>query len=117
MQLNDKVYNFLKWLVVICLPATGAAYFSLSDLWDLPKAFEVVGTITVIQTFMGTLVGISSYNYNKTTEHHAGVITHTGNDIDTGIPDLQLTVQKDPRELVENKRVVFDIQPPPPSNQ
>lgn len=117
MQLNDKVYNFLKWLVVICLPAVGAAYFTLSDLWNLPKSFEVVGTITVIQTFLGGIVGVSSYNYGKTTERHAGVISHTGNDVDTGLPDLAMTVQKDPRDLVQKKRVVFDIEPPPPSNQ
>lgn len=117
MQLNDKFYNFMKWLVLICLPAFSAAYFSLSDLWGLPKAFEVVGTIAVIQTLLGTLVGVSSYNYSKTTERHAGVIAHTGDNVDTGIPDLALTVTKDPRDLVAKKRVVFEIQPPPPSNQ
>ena len=117
MQLNDKVYNFLKWMVVIALPATGTAYLSLSQVVGLPNAAEVVGTITVIDTFLGTLVGISSYNYSKTTENHAGVIAHAGDNVDTGMPNLQMTVQKDPRELVEKKRVVFEIQPPPPDNQ
>jgi uncharacterized membrane protein len=59
------MYDILKWLAQIMLPALGTLYFALSKIWGLPYAAEVVGTITAIDTFMGALLGISSSNYDK----------------------------------------------------
>ena len=36
MKLPDKVYDVLKWLTVICLPALGAAYLALAAVWGWP---------------------------------------------------------------------------------
>ena len=43
----------------------GTCYFGLAGIWDLPYAENVVGTITVIDTFLGCLLGISSMEYKK----------------------------------------------------
>ncbi len=64
-MLNDKTYDFLKWIVMILLPASGALYFGLSSIWGLPYSEEVVGTIAVITTFLGAVLGISTVNYRK----------------------------------------------------
>lgn len=61
--LSDKLYNGAKKLVQVILPAVGALYFSLSDIWDLPRALEVVGTISCITTFLGVCLGISNKTY------------------------------------------------------
>ena len=61
--LSDKIYNGAKKLVQVILPAVGALYFSLSDIWDLPRALEVVGTISCITTFLGVCLGISNKTY------------------------------------------------------
>lgn len=65
LQLNDKVYNILKWITVMFLPALGTLYFALSKIWGLPYGGEIVGTITAIETFLGAILGISTYQYNK----------------------------------------------------
>lgn len=65
MILNDKVYDILKWVAQIVLPALGTLYFALATIWGLPYGEQVVGTITAIDTFLGALLGISSVNYYK----------------------------------------------------
>ncbi len=65
MVFDSKTYDILKWIAMIVLPAIGALYFGLAAIWGLPYGEQVVGTITVIDTFLGALLGISSNNYNK----------------------------------------------------
>lgn len=62
---DDNTYNLLKWIAMIVLPALGALYFGLASIWGLPYGQEIVGTITVIDTFLGAILGISSSNYSK----------------------------------------------------
>lgn len=65
MVFDNKVYDVLKYIALIVLPAIGTLYFALSSIWNLPYGTEVVGTITAIDTFLGALIGISTSNYNK----------------------------------------------------
>ena len=65
-MLNDKVYNILKWVAMILLPAIGTLYFALAGIWGLPYDKEIVGSITAIDTFLGVVLGISTVQYNKT---------------------------------------------------
>ncbi len=62
---SDKVYNVLKWVALILLPAIGTLYFGLSQIWGLPYGEAVVGTITLIDTFIGSILQISTTNYNN----------------------------------------------------
>lgn len=66
--MSNKVYDVLKWIAQIALPAVGALYFALADLWGLPYPTEIVGTITAIDTFLGVILGISSSSYHKKLE-------------------------------------------------
>lgn len=68
MKMSNKVYDVLKYVTQIGLPAVGTLYFALSGIWGLPYAEQVVGTITAVVTFLGVLLGISSANYNKSKE-------------------------------------------------
>lgn len=63
--MSNKVYDVLKWIAQILLPALGTLYFGLAEIWNFPFAEQVVGTITVIDTFLGVLLGIASNNYYK----------------------------------------------------
>ena len=67
-KLNDKVYNFLKWLAMIVMPAIGSLYFGLSGIWGFPYGEQIVGTITALDTFLGVILGISKASYNKRGE-------------------------------------------------
>lgn len=61
--MSNKLYNVLKYIAQIVLPATATLYFGLAQIWQLPYAEEVVGTITVVDTFLGVLLKISSDKY------------------------------------------------------
>lgn len=66
MQLNNKVYDGLKWIVQILAPATATLYVALAAIWGLPHVEAVVGTITALTTFAGTLLHLSSTLYAST---------------------------------------------------
>lgn len=61
--MNNRVYDVLKWIAQIVLPAAGTLYFALSQIWGLPYGEQVVGTITAVDAFLGALLGISSMDY------------------------------------------------------
>lgn len=66
MKMSNKVYDTLKWIAQYLLPAAGTLYFAIAGIWGLPYGEQVVGTITAIDTFLGVILGISSFQYNKT---------------------------------------------------
>ena len=63
--MSNKMYDVLKWIAQVLLPALGTLYFALAGIWGFPYGEAVVGTITAVDTFLGVLLGISSYNYKK----------------------------------------------------
>ena len=63
--MSNKLYDALKWVAMVLLPALGTLYFALAGIWDLPMGEQVVGTITAVDTFLGVLLGISTAQYNK----------------------------------------------------
>lgn len=65
MILPNKVYDVLKWIAQVVLPALGALYFGLAQIWGFPYGEEIVGTLTVIDVFLGALLGISTAQYKK----------------------------------------------------
>lgn len=65
MKMSNKLYDTLKYIAMIALPAVGTLYFALAAIWGFPYGEEVVGTITAIDTFLGALLGISSASYKK----------------------------------------------------
>ena len=65
---NSKIYDTLKWIVLVALPALSAFYFGLSKIWGLPYGGEIPATINLIAAFLGTLIGISSIKYSKQKE-------------------------------------------------
>ena len=68
MKMSNKVYDVLKFIAQIILPAIGTLYFALARIWGFPYAEEIVGTITAVDAFLGALLGISTAQYNKTQE-------------------------------------------------
>lgn len=71
--MNDKLYNALKWIAQIVLPALATLYFAISQIWGLPLGEEIVGTVTAVDAFLGALLGISTIAYNKkNTENTEG---------------------------------------------
>jgi hypothetical protein len=63
--MSNKVYDILKFVAQIVLPAIGTLYFALANIWGLPYGEQIVGTITAVDAFLGALLGISTAQYNK----------------------------------------------------
>ena len=65
MKMSNKVYDVLKYIAQIVLPALGTLYFALAKIWGFPYGAEIVGTITAVDAFLGALLKISTDQYNK----------------------------------------------------
>lgn len=65
MKMNDKVYDVLKWIVMIVLPATTTCYVALAPVWGWPRPDDVALTLNAITAFIGALLGISTAEHNK----------------------------------------------------
>ena len=63
--MSNKLYDILKYIAQIGLPAGATLYYALSAIWGLPYGEQIVGTITAVDTFLGTLLMISSSAYRK----------------------------------------------------
>jgi len=101
--ISNQMYNLLKPVVTIVMPALATLYFALAQIWGLPNPEGVVATITALTTFLGVFLGISSTSWNNSEAKYDGSLAVTGYDEDTGRPDLQLTLTKDPTELLPAK--------------
>ncbi len=67
-MLNDKIYEILKWVTLIALPALATLVSVVLPLWNIcdeSMTTAVVGTITAVSTFLGTLLGVSTKKYRK----------------------------------------------------
>ena len=65
-KLKDSVYDVLKWIALICLPALGVAYSALAGVWGWPYADEIARTVNAVCVLLAALLGISTAEYNKT---------------------------------------------------
>lgn len=63
MTFNNKVYNVMKWIALILLPALSTLVMSLGDIWAIPYKEQIALTITAIDTFIGAILAISSASY------------------------------------------------------
>ena len=65
MKMSNKVYDVLKYIAQIVLPALATLYFALAKIWGFPYGAEIVGTISACDAFLGALLQISTNSYNK----------------------------------------------------
>lgn len=66
MKMSNKVYDVLKWVALVALDAIGLFYSTMSSVWGLPFGDEVLKTFAALSLLLGTLIGVSSAQYNKT---------------------------------------------------
>lgn len=64
-KMSNKVYDVLKFIAQILLPACGTLYFALASIWGLPYGEQIVGTITAVDAFLGACLGISTKQYKE----------------------------------------------------
>lgn len=64
MILKDKAYTILKWILAVAVAPTIALITGLGELYKFDTTL-IVGTISLIASFLGALIGVSNYNYKK----------------------------------------------------
>ena len=66
--MSNKVYDVLKWVTLVALPAITALWLTLANIWGFPYAEAIGATMTAITAFLGALLGVSSIQYKKRLE-------------------------------------------------
>lgn len=67
MIMSNRTFDALKWADLIGIPAAASLYSGLAQLFGWPYAAEVSQTAALVCAFLGTILGISNYQYNKRT--------------------------------------------------
>lgn len=103
---NDATYDKLKFIAQILLPGLGALYFSLAGIWSLPEPDKVVGTITVIDVFLGLLLKRSSDAYNESDAKFDGSVNIQETKAKTTV---ELGLDTPPEELENADEVLLKV--------
>jgi len=103
---TGKLYDWLKYIAQIVLPALGTLYFTLAGIWTLSSGHQVVGTIMAVDLCLGVLLGISQVNYNK--QVGKGVMNVEA--AEDGVQMFTLDLRDDPENLPGKKEVRFKVQ-------
>ena len=64
-ELDDRTYDRLKYIVQIILPAVIALTGVLLMSFEVDKAELILTIMAAIHTFLGTVLGISNYQYKN----------------------------------------------------
>ena len=62
--MSNRTYDALKFVAQVVLPALATLYTALAAAWGFLHVEAIVGTITAIDLFLGSLLGITSRNYS-----------------------------------------------------
>ena len=98
MKISNKIYDAIKWIVVIVLPAFITLYSTLGGIWNFPYVQQITGTLAAVDVFLGVIMKISGINYNKTYDGTLYVDTVTDKETDKylfEIDDLDTLSEKD----------------------
>lgn len=68
MRLENKVYDVLKWMCLIFLPAASVLYSALDGVFGWGYGKEVTTVIAAVSTFIGSLIGLSAATLRGTAD-------------------------------------------------
>lgn len=94
-MISNKLYNILKYLALIGLPALGTFWMVVGALWGAPHTDEVVKTIVALGALLGALLVLSNAKYNASDARFDGtlIVDETAPQFDNEVRQLDL---KDP---------------------
>lgn len=65
MKLNNKVYDILKWLVLVVIPALTVFYSVIDEVFKIGCSDIVAKLSAALCACLGAILGISSSEYYK----------------------------------------------------
>jgi len=64
MKMSNQVYDLLKFIAQIVLPAIATFYVTIAGIWGLPLGDEISRTVMAVDTLLGAVLMISTSRYN-----------------------------------------------------
>ena len=64
-MLNNKSYEIMKWITMIALPAISVFIGAVGMELGISDPDTLVTVLNAITVLMGSLIGVSTLNYNK----------------------------------------------------
>lgn len=61
--LPDKVYDVLKWIAIIALPAFSIFYARIGAIWSFPYTEQICETLDAVAVLLGALLCVSAIQY------------------------------------------------------
>lgn len=106
----SALYDKLKFIALVVMPATSAAYLSLAGLYHWDNAQTVVGTIVVLSTFLGAILQISSSSYKRQTQGSLmGILDVMPSEDGEGHVMRLNFPSRDPHDIVNQDKVTFKV--------
>jgi hypothetical protein len=62
-NMSNTVYDSLKWVALMVLPAIATLFSAISMIWGIPYGEQITSTIIAIDTALGAILGVSSIKY------------------------------------------------------
>jgi hypothetical protein len=97
---SHSLYDKLKFIAQIVLPALGTLVFTVGGIWGWDATTKVVGTITAVDLFLGLILQISSNQYYKSGANFDGDV-NVVKDPETGENKIAVAFNEDPTETVD----------------
>lgn len=60
LKLPHTLQQSLQWVALILLPALTTLWLALGPIWGLPRVQEIGATLTALDAFLGTILGVSA---------------------------------------------------------
>ena len=60
IKMPTPLLQTLQWTALVLLPALTTLWLALGPIWGLPRVQEVGATLTAIDAFLGTILGVSA---------------------------------------------------------
>lgn len=109
MIFSKGIYDKLKFLAQIVLPALGTLYLTVSGLLMWPNTEEVVGVIMAVDFFLGTILGISTASFNKSDAKYDGDLVISDGEDGAKVASLELNDHPDSSLFKVGKDVIFKV--------
>lgn len=109
VKLPDAAYNWIKWLLIIVVPAFGTLYSQIADPLGLGGVETVLRVLFAVAAFFGLILGVSTVQYNNSDERFDGTIDPAFADAQTS--DRALNIKGPTQKAQTKKEILLKVDP------
>ena len=70
-EMDGRVYDVLKWVAMLFLPALAVLVKTIFTVWSIPYGEEISTSILAINVFLSSILGISHIQYKNGVNNNA----------------------------------------------